>query len=630
MRYRRGHPRKRKVSTRSSVVFLLCLTTAMTSLAQTFTTVAEFDGANGASPCYTPLVVGADGNFYGTTADGGLNGLGTIFKMSPGGTLTTLHSFDGTDGSYPFSGLVQAGNMIFYGTTNGGGSNNYGTVFKVTSEGTFTTLHTFDSGDGGYPYAGLLQATNGNFYGTTEVGGANGFGTIFEITSSGTLTTLYSFNVSDGAYPYALIQANNGNLYGTTNAGGTSNFGTIFELTLGGTLTTLHSFTGPDGYNPASLIQATDGNIYGTTDGGGVNGFGTIFDITPGGALTTLYTFDLTDGATPVAALIQATDGNFYGTTNQGGDSGMACSVGCGTIFEITPGGTLTTLHNFDPTDGGKINGGLLQATDGNIYGTTAGGGESNDGTVFRLSLAASTNLPTIANVESSASFQGGVVAGSWITIFGTNLSSVTEYWGSAIVDGNLPTLLDGVAVSVGDQYAYIEYISPTQINAVAPNVGLGTVSVAVTNPSGTSPTVTTDAQIVQPAFFQWGNYAVATHQDYSLAVKNGVISGVTTVPAAPGEAIVLWGTGFGLTNPSEPVGVEVPSGTTYYAVYPVTVTVGSTPATVYSTALSPGFAGLYQVAIQIPMSLANGDYPVVATVLNAQSPSTTLITVQK
>ena len=130
-------------------------------------------------------------------------------------------------------------------------------------------------------------------------------------------------------------------------------------------------------------------------------------------------------------------------------------------------------------------------------------------------------------------------------------------------------------------------------------------------------------------AFFQWGSYAVATHLNYSFAVKNGTFSGPTT-PAKPGEVIILWGTGFGPTNPLAPVGVEVPSGTTYYTANPVTVTVGDTSATVYGAALSPGYAGLYQVAIQIPTSLANGDYPVTATVLGVQSPLTTLITVQE
>jgi uncharacterized protein (TIGR03437 family) len=153
---------------------------------------------------------------------------------------------------------------------------------------------------------------------------------------------------------------------------------------------------------------------------------------------------------------------------------------------------------------------------------------------------------------------------------------------------------------------------------------------VTVTNASGNSSSATFLTQTTQPAFFQWGNYAVATHQDYSLAVKNGTFAGLTTAPAAPGEVIILWGTGFGPTMPSAPVGVEVPSSITYNTASPVIVTVGTAAGVVYGAALAPGYAGLYQVAIQIPPSLANGDYPVVATVDGAQSPGGVLITVQQ
>jgi uncharacterized protein (TIGR03437 family) len=256
------------------------------------------------------------------------------------------------------------------------------------------------------------------------------------------------------------------------------------------------------------------------------------------------------------------------------------------------------------------------------------GSAEYNESSVSILQNLAA--LPTITAVVNGASFQYGIVPGSWITILGTDLSSTTDTWANAIVNGNLPTGLDGVGVSVGGLPAYIDYISPTQINAIAPNVGTGTAPVTVTNSSVTSLAVAAVSQTAQPAFFQWGNYAVATRQDYSLAVKNGAISGVTTVPAKPGDVIILWGTGFGPTSPAAPVGAEAPLSPTYYTANQVTVTVGSAAATVYGVALAPGYAGLYQVAIQIPTSLANGDYPVVATVSGQGSPSTTLITVQK
>jgi len=236
---------------------------------------------------------------------------------------------------------------------------------------TFTTLFSFGGTKGEYPYIApwLVQATNGYLYGTTEGGGANYGGTVFKITPSGTLTTLYSFcpkgNCADGADPLAgLVQATNGDFYGTTGGGGPG--GTVFKITPSGTLTTLYWFCSQtnctDGNNPESgLVQATNGDIYGTTYDGGANGdYGTVFRITPGGTLTTLYSFcsqpNCTDGGGPEAGLVQGTDGNLYGTTVYGGANGA------GTVFRITPSGTLTTLHSFDGADGaGPSFGALVQ-----------------------------------------------------------------------------------------------------------------------------------------------------------------------------------------------------------------------------------------------------------------------------
>jgi uncharacterized repeat protein (TIGR03803 family) len=235
---------------------------------------------------------------------------------------------------------VQGTDGNLYGTTYEGGANGvYGTVFEITPAGQLTTLHSFDYfDDGAYPQAGLVQATNGNFYGTTYWAGANGGGTIFEITPAGQLTTLYSFcsqtNCTDGEEPEAgLVQATNGNLYGTTWSGGTNFDGTVFAITLAGQLSTLYSFCSQpgctDGVDPhAGLIQATDGNLYGTTESGGANDFGTVFEITPAGQLTTLYAFGLTGGARPGGGLLQA-NGNLYGMTEIGG------SRDGGTIFSL-------------------------------------------------------------------------------------------------------------------------------------------------------------------------------------------------------------------------------------------------------------------------------------------------------
>jgi uncharacterized repeat protein (TIGR03803 family) len=391
--------------------------------AQTVTTLLSFDGTDGATP-YAGLVQATNGNLYGTTLGGGAHGDGTVFQITPSGTLTTLHSFDSTDGATPYGGLVQATNGDLYGTTFQGGAYGVGTVFKITPSGTLTTLHSFDSTDA-YPYAGLVQATNGNLYGTTFDGGAGG-GTVFKITPSGTLTTLHSFDGTDGAGPHGgLVQATNGNLYGTTSSGGANNDGTVFQITPSGTLTTLHSFDGTDGATPeAALVQATNGNLYGITFHGGANpqfGAGTVFKITPSGTLTTLHSFcsesGCTDGVFPEAALVQATDANLYGTT-----SGI--EIGNGTVFKITPSGMLTTLYSFDGTDGSEPSAGLVQDTNGKFYGTTQNGGTDGDGTVFSLSVG----LGPFVEIQSTSGKEGAKIG---ILGQGFSSSSVVKFGGT-------------------------------------------------------------------------------------------------------------------------------------------------------------------------------------------------------
>lgn len=395
--------------------------TAVIAAAQTFSTLQDFDVTDGAVP-FAGLVQATDGNLYGTTLGGGSNGsclagCGTVFKMAPSGTLTTIYSFciqpNCADGAWPYFGsLVEGADGNFYGTTAGAGAN-WGTVFKVTREGVLTTLHTFcvqDCTDGAAPFAGLVQGTDGNFYGTTWKGGAGGAGTVFKITPGGTLTTLHAFclrnGCPDGSFPYAgLIQGADGNFYGTTTGGLLT--GTVFRITKEGTLTTVYTFCSKpncaDGANPyAGLVEATDGNFYGTTWDGGASGYGTVFKISREGALTTLYSFcaqgNCTDGANPRAGLLQATDGNLYGTTYAGGAMGncpYGPEGGCGTVFRLTRNGVLTTLHTFclqsDCPDGSAPYAGLFQQTSGGFYGTTTSGGPNNSnsayGTVFSLSV---------------------------------------------------------------------------------------------------------------------------------------------------------------------------------------------------------------------------------------------------
>jgi uncharacterized repeat protein (TIGR03803 family) len=344
--------------------------------------------------------------------------------VTPGQTLTTLFNFDKSNGFYPGS-LTQATDGILYGITGDGGTNypktctyGCGTIFKITPAGAFTSLLSFDATDGAGP-TGLVQATNGYLYGAASAGGANGYGTIFTITLAGALTTLYSFSNDDSANPQglvqaspgALVQAGNGNLYGTTTYGGANDQGSIFEITPAGALTTLYSFKGADGIQPyGALVQASDGNLFGTTQyEGSSTGDGTIFKITPAGALTTLHRFDGTDGAYPNGGLVQAADGDLYGTTRSGG------AYDSGTVFKITPAGALTTLYSFCAStdlgycgDGQTPEAGLLQATDGNLYGITILGGANDKGTIFQITPTGA--LATVHNFDGTDGANPGAV----------------------------------------------------------------------------------------------------------------------------------------------------------------------------------------------------------------------------
>ena len=383
------------------ITLMFCAAMAISSSAQTLTTLVSFDGTNGADPDAS-LIQAKDGNLYGTTqyggpvsgCEGGFDPCGTVFKVTTGGTLTTLHTFVYSDGAFPVSPVMQGSDGNFYGTNQGeGDSGGYGAIFKMTSSGKVTVLSYIGS------QAGLVQGRDGNFYGTTWGGYNNG--TVFKVTPSGTFTTLYTFSGgADGAHPLAgLIQGTDGNFYGTTSRGGSSTncgggCGTVFKITPGGSLTSLHSFSLSDGQVPiAVVVRGTDGNFYGTASGGGAGGSngGTVFKITSSGTFTLLHTFNGSDGYDPSAGLVQASDGNFYGTTRGGGANSS------GTVFSITPGGSLTTLYSFCSksgcADGSSPVGGVVQASDGNFYGTTSGGGAggNNDGTVFKLSVAYST-----------------------------------------------------------------------------------------------------------------------------------------------------------------------------------------------------------------------------------------------
>jgi uncharacterized repeat protein (TIGR03803 family) len=404
------------------------------------TTISPFPGTDAPSSPNAALVLGTDGNFYGTSSSGGTDDLGTIFKVTPAGLGSTVVHFKGTNGSRPMAGLFLANNGMFYGTTVQGGANNKGTIFAMTPAGTLTTLVSFDGVNGEAPAATLTAAPDGKLYGSTTKGGANNLGNVFSITLDGQFTVVADcVKETGGAIRGALLLGQDGNFYGTASSGGTAAkaFGTIFRLTTAGVFTRLRSFDGPNGETPESnLLAGIDGNLYGTThttvfslsstgdfknvggfplrrgatasaltvgnDGllwgttrdGGTDDFGTIFKISANGTLTTVALLDETTGANPDSALTLAPDGNFYGTCTTGGEFNR------GTVYKVSPDGVVTLLASFTPLDGVGPASRLLLASDGSFYGTTIMGGANDAGTMFRVTTAG--QLTTVAHFTST------------------------------------------------------------------------------------------------------------------------------------------------------------------------------------------------------------------------------------
>ena len=458
------------VCVRADVAFQVLYSFPVGFFTTNYPYVEAYPGTNGGNPS-AALIQGMDGSFYGTTTEASFSQYGTVFQLTTNATLNTLAS----------PGSVSA---VVQRTYNG---DLYGTVWdaadyysvspyailamttngaSVPSFGSYGTFN-FDGTNGAYP-SGLIEGRDGNFYGTTYEGGLTyqyssrygiitfGFGTVYRITFNGELTSLYSFtDGNDGGYPFgSLVEGADGNFYGTTSEGGWNNAGTVFKITTNGVLTTLYSFSGgDDGYFPiAGLVQGSDGDFYGTTCFGGTYGtgvagdglgYGTVFRITTNGTLTTLASFNGTNGASPLAGLIQGSDGYFYGTTFAGGQgvgvswpsfygdteadpfSGPVPS-GAGTVFMMTTDGAITTLVDFQGTNGCGPSAALVQGNDGSFYGTTYWGGTNTPlgtnvvsgtngfGTIFRLTV----NPPGAPSFQT-ATASGGTVNFAWSSVAG-------------------------------------------------------------------------------------------------------------------------------------------------------------------------------------------------------------------
>jgi len=371
------------------------------------------------------VALGTNGLLYGTTRNGGAYGFGTIYNLHHDGSgYVVLHSFSGTngDGNSAWGQRLLASDGWFYGTTHSGGSNGVGTIFKVNHEGTgyavlyhFTVLYNFvgTNGDGGYPASGLSEGSDGALYGTTFYGGTTGNGTVFKCSKDLTsYQVLHSFTNTDGSAPEAIvIQGTDGALYGTTYYGGSSHLGTVFRLNADGTgYITLHAFTtgqGDGAYPAAELLEASDGFLYGTTSSGGTNGSGAgvVFRMNKDGdGFTLLHSFVGSDGNGPQAGVVEGSDGALYGTAYGGGSAGL------GTMFTLKKDGTgFSVIRSFIGPEGRSPSARLAKQSNGVFYGTTFLGGGVNFGVVFQLLPPQTPDMISLALVADSAqvSFSG-------------------------------------------------------------------------------------------------------------------------------------------------------------------------------------------------------------------------------
>jgi uncharacterized repeat protein (TIGR03803 family) len=446
------------------------------------------------------MTQGQDGNIYGTIGDDGSNAAGSAFKMTTAGHFTRIYAFCAltkcADGAGPWGGLTLGLDGDLHGTTTSGGKVGAGTVFRLTPTGTLTTLWSFDNGaDAGAPWYPPLQGLDGNFYGSSNTVYAGDYGAFYRVTSTpNSEKVLVDFNYTNGSDPNLPIQGTDGNFYGTAVYGGTSKIGVVYKITPGGAITVLHNFAGypKDGASPQGvLVQGTDGNFYGTTYQGGANNYGTIFKITPAGVLTLLHSFAPSstnlDGANPQTGLVLGSDGNFYGATVIGG------YYNGGLLYKITPAGKFTILHSLCSTSG-CTNGfyprtPFVQHTNGKFYGNVSG--NSLGGSYFYsldVGLKGFTKLVNWAGkVGATVDLLGQGFTGTTGVSFNgvaATFKNVSDTYITATVPAGAPSGTVTVTTFTSTMASNRAFLVVPQIKSFSPAGGIVGASVAITGVS--------------------------------------------------------------------------------------------------------------------------------------------------
>lgn len=431
---------------------LIALAFALPSSAQSVGDIFDFSGA--AYPQAITLVQARDGQMYGTTWQDGTEGFGTIFRVNTNGSCVVIHTFDGTNGSLSFGGLMLATDGNLYGTAESGGKFGHGVLFKINAGGHFAVLYNFTGGfDGDYPGGPPIEASDGNLYGATLSGGIYSKGTIYKYSRSAILTTIHSFDGSEGTNPNPhLIQAADGNLYGTAVSGGTYGFGTVFKMDRSGNVLHAYSFNGGKygSYPYAPLIQANDSNFYGTTSSGSARSIGgAVYKVDRYGFISLVHGFQKDGNGYPEAGLVQGSDGNLYGVT---GGNGYGTY---GVIYQVDADGNYSELYEW-PTYS-YPNAAMLQHTTGMFYGVSHQGGINGAGNVYSLDMGLG---PFVAFVRPTGK------VGETAQILGQGLT------------GSTSVTFNGVPAT------RFSVVRDTYMTAVVPS-GAGTGPVVVTTPSG-------------------------------------------------------------------------------------------------------------------------------------------------